>query len=319
MTTEIITVEAREVQAKKFMQAGLVDRFVRFAGVCDKSASTYKIALRQMFKYFAANGIVDPTREDLEIWRDSLIAEKKSPSTVQLYLCSCKLFFRWTAQEGIFANIADHLKSKVKVSHEHKKDALTTSQAGTLIKGVKGSTIKAKRDRAILALMVSTGVRCIEICRADVADMIEQFGRTYLLIQGKGHSSKDAKILLPAQVEGLIRDYLKERGNVDATQPLFTSTANRNRGQRLSTQTISKMVKSQLRSAGFDTPRLTAHSLRHCALTAMLLAGCELTQVQQVARHVNINTTMIYNHTIERMKNTAEQIAANAIFDTISA
>ena len=319
MTTAIVKIESREVQSKKFMQAGLVDKFVRFAGVCDKSASTYRIALKQMFKYFVVNGITTPTREDLGNWRDSLIAEKKSPSTVQLYLCSCKLFFRWTAQEGIFANIADHLKSKVKVSHEHKKDALTTSQAGTLIKGVKGLTIKAKRDRAILALMVSTGVRCIEICRADVADMIEQFGRTYLLIQGKGHSSKDAKILLPAQVEGLIRDYLKERGNVDATQPLFTSTANRNRGQRLSTQTISKMVKSQLRSAGFDTPRLTAHSLRHCALTAMLLAGCELTQVQQVARHVSIVTTQIYNHTIERMKNTAEQIAANAIFDTISA
>lgn len=319
MTTEIITVEASEIQTKKFMQAGLVDRFVRFAGVCDKSASTYKIALRQMFKYFAANSIVTPTREDLEIWRDSLIAEKKSPSTVQLYLCSCKLFFRWTAQEGIFANIADHLKSKVKVSHEHKKDALTTSQAGTLIKGVKGSTVKAKRDRAILALMVSTGVRCIEVCRADVGDMVQQFGRTYLLIQGKGHSAKDARILLPAQVEALIRDYLKARGNVADTQPLFTSTANRNFGSRLTTQTISKMVKAQLRAVGFDTPRLTAHSLRHCALSAMLIAGCKLEQVQQVARHVNINTTMIYNHTIERMKNTAEQIAANAIFDTISA
>lgn len=319
MTTEIITVEASEIQTKKFMQAGLVDRFVRFAGVCDKSASTYKIALRQMFKYFAANSIVTPTREDLEIWRDSLIAEKKSPSTVQLYLCSCKLFFRWTAQEGIFANIADHLKSKVKVSHEHKKDALTTSQAGTLIKGVKGSTVKAKRDRAILALMVSTGVRCIEVCRADVGDMVQQFGRTYLLIQGKGHSAKDARILLPAQVEALIRDYLKARGNANDTQPLFTSTANRNFGSRLTTQTISKMVKAQLRAVGFDTPRLTAHSLRHSALTAMLIAGCELTQVQQVARHVSIVTTQIYNHTIERMKNTAEQIAANAIFDTISA
>ena len=319
MTTEIITVGASEVQTKKNMQAGLVDRFVRFAGVCEKSASTYKIALRQMFKYFAANGISNPTREDLEIWRDSLIAEKKSPATVQLYLCSCKLFFRWTAQEGILCNIADHLKSKVKVSHEHKKDALTTSQAGILIKGVKGSTVKAKRDRAILALMVSTGVRCIEVCRADVADMIQQFGRTYLLIQGKGHSAKDARILLPAQVETLIRDYLSERGQVDVKQPLFTSTANRNKGSRLTTQTISKMVKSQLRAAGFDTPRLTAHSLRHCALTAMLIAGCELTQVQQVARHVNINTTMIYNHTIERMKNTAEQIAADVIFDTIPA
>lgn len=319
MTMVIAKNEPREVAAQNFFNGDLLNRWLSFAGVSEKSASTYKTALKQLARYFATNTIVAPTREDLEAWRDGLIADKKSPATIQLYLTSAKIFFRWLAMEGIYKNIADHLKAKVKVNHEHKKDALTAAQAGKLIQGVSGKSLKRKRDRAILALMASTGLRCVEVNRADVADMIEQFGKTYLLIQGKGHSSKDAKVLLPAQVEALIRDYLQARGNVEGNFPLFTSCANRNFGARISTQSISKMVKANLRAAGFDTPRLTAHSLRHTAATAMIIAGVELTQVQQVLRHVNINTTMIYNNAVNRMKNTAEQTAANAIFDTISA
>ena len=319
MTTAIMKVEAGKVQNQNLFGGSLIERFIRFAGVSEKSASTYKTALRQLAKFFAANAITFPTREDLEMWRDGLIADKKSPSTVQLYLTSAKLLFKWLAQENVYPNIADNLKAKVKVNHEHKKDALTAKQAGSLIRNVVGTNVKSKRDRAILAAMASIGLRCIEVSRLDVADMIHEFGRTYLLIQGKGHSSKDAKVLLPAQVEALIRDYLKACGNVADNQPLFTSTANRNRGSRLSTQTISKMVKAQLRAAGLNTPRLTAHSLRHTAATTMILAGCDLTQVQQVLRHVSIVTTQIYNNAVERMKNTAEQTAANAIFDTICA
>ena len=318
MKQELITSDSREVEIN-LLGGSLVDSFIRFAGVSDKSAATYKIALRQLAKYFAANDITKPARADLENWRDGLIADKKSPATVQLYLTSAKIFFRWLAQEGLYPNIADHLKARVKINHEHKKDALTSAQAGKVIKGVKGDSIKDKRDRAILALMTTAGLRCIEVARADVGDVIQQFGKTYLLIQGKGHSAKDAKVLLAAQVVTLIHDYLNARGNVTENQPLFTSTANRNRGQRLSTQSISKMVKAKLRAAGIDTPRLTAHSLRHTAATTMIIAGVELTHVQQVLRHVNINTTMIYNNAVERMKNTAEQIAADSIFNSISA
>ena len=320
MTKAIVEVGTREVSTKNFFNGDLLNRWLSFAGVSEKSASTYKTAIKQLARYFATNAITAPTREDLEAWRDGLIAGKKSPATIQLYLCTAKIFFRWLAMEGFYkTNIADHLKAKVKVNHEHKKDALTAAQAGKLIQGVNGKSLKSKRDRAVIALMASTGLRCVEVNRADVADMIEQFGRTYLLIQGKGHSSKDSKVLLPAQVVTLIQDYLQARGNVEGNQPLFTSTANRNRGARLSTQSISKMIKANLRAAGFDTPRLTAHSLRHTAATAMIIAGVELTQVQQVLRHVNINTTMLYNNAVNRIKNTAEQTAANAIFDTLSA
>ena len=119
------------------------------------------------------------------------------------------------------------------------------------------------------------------------------------------------------QVETLIRDYLKARGNIESSQPLFSSCANRSRGARLSAQAVSKMVKANLRAIGLDSPRLTAHSLRHTAATMMILSGVDLPKVQQVLRHVNINTTMIYNNAVERLKNQAEQTVANAIFDNI--
>lgn len=340
MTTAITKVETREVENRNLFGENLFSDFIRFAGVAKKSASTYKVALKQLAKYLAANMITAPKREDLEMWRDGLIAQKKSPSTIQLYVTSAKLFFRWLALKGFYSNIADHMKAGVKPNHEHKKDALTVKQAGSLLRSVevkfKSSVkslnevgkhdnrknrdpLKCKRDRAILALMMSCGLRCIEVNRADVADIINLFGKTYLLIQGKGHAQKDSKVLVPSQVEALIREYLAARGDIEETDPLFVSHARSNHGQRLSTQSISKMVKAHLRDMELDTPRLTAHSLRHCAATTMILAGVELTQVQQVLRHVNINTTMIYNNAVKRMKNQAEQIAADSIFDTISA
>lgn len=319
METEIVACQKIDVHEKFFFSGELVERFIRFVGVSEKSASTYRIALRQLHRYFQACDISTPTRADIENWRDKLIAEKKSAATVQLYLTSVKIFFRWLNQEQIYPNIADHLKSRVKISHEHKKDALTAAQAGNLLKSVKGDDVKAKRNRAILALMMTAGLRTIEVERADCGDMINQFGKTYLLIQGKGRSAKDAKVLVPLQVVRLIQEYWKVRGRITAAEPLFTSTANCNRGQRLSTQAISKMVKAALRNVGMNTPRLTAHSLRHTAATAMILSGVELTQVQQVLRHVNINTTMIYNNAVERMKNTAEQTAADSIFGEVVA
>lgn len=317
MPPAIVTMKSGAMEAQNFFKGELLNRWLRFSGVSDKSALTYKIALKQLSKFFRANAIDKPAREDLEKWRDRLLAEKKSASTIQLYLTATKIFFRWLAQENIFPNIADHLKSKIKINHDHKKDALTAAQASNLLKGVGGNSVKSKRDKAILALMMTAGLRTIEVSRADCGDMIQQFGKSYLLIQGKGHSDKDARILLPVQVETLIRDYLKTRGNVESSQPLFSSCANRSRGARLSAQAVSKMVKANLRAIGLDSPRLTAHSLRHTAATQMILSGVDLPKVQQVLRHVNINTTMIYNNAVERLKNQAEQTVANAIFANI--
>ena len=319
MLKSVVVVEnTNDVVSINNLNESLVERFIKFAGVTEKSAKTYVTSLKQMFKYFYTNNITQPQREDIENWRDELISDDKSASTVRLYLTSAKLFFRWLAQEGIYDNISDHLKSRVKFSHEHKKDALSATQSRELLQAVKGDSLKALRDRAIMALMVTAGLRTVEVIRADVGDIRTTNGRTFIRVQGKGHSAKDQSVMLASQVKTYIDEYIvarKAKGEViKGKTPLFVSHANRNRNCRLQTQTISKMIKANLRSINLDSPRLTAHSLRHSAATNMILAGVELTKVQQVLRHVNINTTMIYNNSVERMRNVAEQTVADTIF-----
>ena len=315
MTKAVVTKATISVEKSAVFGENLMERFIKFAGVAEKSATTYITALRQMFKYFHSNEIINPKRTDLENWRDSLIDGGKSAATIQLYITSCKLFFRWLAQEEIYKNIADNLKSRVRISHEHKKDALTAKQSKDLLKSAKGkNSLKDKRNAAIVALMMTAGLRTIEICRADVGDIRTIDGATFLFVQGKGRSEKAECVRLAPQVYSLIQKYLKARGKVAGNEPLFTSTSNRCKNARLDTQTVRKMIKSNLRGIGLDSSRLTAHSLRHTAATVMLLAGIELAKVQMVLRHKNINTTMIYNNAVERLKNTAELSAANAIF-----
>lgn len=319
MTAGVVTVTpATEIApATELFTSTLVTRWLKFLGRSDKTNATYTMATRQMFKYFIANNIARPAREDLENWRDDLIAAGKSPATVQLYLTSCKLFFRFLSLEGLYTNIADHLSNRVKLSHEHKKSALTSTQSAQLIKAVKGNSLKSLRDRAIISLMLSTGLRTIELERANFEDLRIDNGILYLFVQGKGHSAKDSRVKIGAKTYSLILQYLKARGKVADDSPLFASCARRNFGERISTQVIRKTVKFYLRSIGIDSKQYSAHSLRHSAALQMLLNGAELTQVQQVLRHVNLNTTQIYNHSITRMKNNAEILAETAIFGAL--
>lgn len=292
----------------------LIERFAKFAGVSESSRQTYTKSLKQLFKFFSANEITNPSRADLIDWLDDMKSEGKSASTIQLYLTATKIFFRWTAQEGIFANIADHMKSGVKPSHNHKKDALSTDQCKELVKNVSGDDLKSLRDRAILSLMTTSGLRTIEVVRANVGDIRFERGKVFLYVQGKGRSTADEKVLLSKQTYSVVKIYLKARGKVQASAPLFVSTSRRNKNARLETQTISRMVKKNLRGIGLDSPRLTAHSLRHSTATNLIFAGIELPKVQMILRHKSLNTTMIYAAAWERYNNDGEQILADVIF-----
>lgn len=315
MTAAVVKVESGNVvTAANIFGENLIERFAKFACVSESSRVTYSKALKQMFRYFADNGISNPTRDNLVEWIDGMKAAQKSASTINLYLTAAKIFFRWLSQEGIFPNIADHIKSGLKPSHAHKKDALDAEQCAALVAGVEGSTIKDLRDRAILSLMVTAGVRTIEVIRANVGDIRFERGKTFLYVTGKGHAEADAKVLLSKQTYKAISVYLKARGKASANEPLFVSTSRRNRNARLQTQTISRLCKKNLRGIGLDSPRLTAHSLRHSAATNLVVAGVELPQVQMVLRHKSLATTMIYAAAWKRYNNDAEQILSNMIF-----
>lgn len=290
----------------------IMQSWTRFIEGAPKTIETYTRAIRQFWKWVHKNGISQPTKEDIKAYREELKVDHK-PSTVQNYIMALKQFFKWTEDEGIYPNIAKNVKG-AKLDTEHKKDELTTAQVKKLIGSIDRTTLTGKRDYAMITLMVTTGMRTIEVERADIQDMRTLGDFTALYYQGKGHQEKAEFKKVPAPVEEAIRDYLIARGEADETQPLFTSTANRNNGERLTTRSISRIVKDRLVSAGLDSPRWTAHSLRHTTATQNLLNGGSLAETSQLLGHSSISTTMIYAHHIEKAKRQAEERIATAIF-----
>ena len=291
----------------------IFERFINYLDASPKTVETYKKALRQFFNYLGLHGIRQPQREDVLAFRDDLKASGLKPTTVQNYITATRIFFKWTAQEGLYPNIAEHVKG-AKLDKNHKKDYLTSRQAKEVLANIKTDTEEGLRNYAILSLMVTGGLRTIEVSRADVGDLRTVGENTVLFVQGKGREEKTEYIKISAPVEKAIRSYLKARENVEEGQPLFTSTSNNSRGKRITTRTVSAIVKNALKNAGYDSARLTAHSLRHTAITLALLAGREITEVQQFARHANLNTTMIYNHALDQAKNGCSDAITNAIF-----
>ena len=328
--TELMTVQNTGIQQREAISADLFRRFIEYTDREPTTTKGYITCLRQFFTWITATGRTQPQRADIIAYKEYLEgatfgrtgAEPLKAGTKQQYLRAVKHFFKWTASEGLYPNIADNLKSGVKPSHSHKKDALSTEQCAELIQGVKAiskvkklhNEEKELRDKAILSLMCTAGLRTIEVVRANVNDIRFERGKCFLFVQGKGHSDADEKILLAKQTQKAIQAYLKIRKPAASSEPLFVSTSRSNKGKRLDTQTIRKMVKARLREIGLDTPRLTAHSLRHSVCSNLVFAGVELPKIQMIARHKNLNTTLIYTHSFERYNNDGEQLLADLIF-----
>ncbi len=294
------------------LDGGLFGRWATYIDASPKTIDTYKKAIKQFALYLQAEGITKPQREDIVAYRDGLKKDHK-PTTVQSYLAAIKLFFQWTEREGLYPNIADRVKG-AKLDTEHKKDYLTTKQVTKLLGAVERTTLKGKRDYALLSVMVTTGLRTISIINANIEDIRTAGDATALFYRGKGHEEKATYVKLAEPVEDAVRDYLKARGTAEGTEPLFSSVANRNKGGRMTTRSISRVVKECLIGVNLKSDRLTAHSLRHTAATLNLLNGGTVEETQQLLDHANINTTLIYSHALDRAKNNSEKRIAKAIF-----
>lgn len=288
-------------------------RFIQFLDAKPKTIETYTRALRQLFSYLAINGITRPQRVDILSYREELKASGHKPTTVQNYMNAVRLFFQWTEIEGLYPNIAAHIKG-AKLDRGHKKDYLTSGQVKEILQGIERDNLQGLRDYAIMSLMITGGLRTIEVSRADIGDLRAAGDSTALYVQGKGREEKTEYIKITAPVEKAIRAYLKERGETAPNAPLFASLSNNSKGQRMTTRSISGVAKQRMQAAGYDSERLTAHSLRHTAVTLSLLSGKDITEVQQFARHANISTTMIYNHALDMAKNSCSAAITDAIF-----
>lgn len=286
----------------------IVTWFVATLDASPKTKATYERNLRPWLVFLSGqnSSILLATRETVLAYKNELEQTKK-PATVNAYITAVRRLYTALESEGVKPNIASNIKG-VRRAQNSSKDALTIDQTRALLarKPEEGASLESLRNYAIINLMVRRGLRTCEVARANIGDIRQINGHAVLYVQGKGYSEKSDFVVLNNECLLPIYRYLNARNCRDLEAPLFAGIGNRNKGGRLTAIYISRVVKAALRSIGVNSPAITAHSLRHTAVTLALIGEAPLQDVQAMARHKSINTTMIYAHNLQRMQAQAE-------------
>ncbi len=298
-----------------FKQSYFQDYLEFNKGRSKTTCQNYINCLKVFVAWIKENDIQTPTRRDCQHFRDYLENSSLTEGTKQQYFRAMKHFFRWISSEGMFPNVAENIKGFKVTIDNSKKDSLTENEIKKIIEGIDTTTETGKRNKAIILLMVTCGLRVNETRLIDLQDIEEREGQKRIYIQGKGHKEKDDFVKMIPEVEEAIEDYLSTRPQARKEEPLFTNASNNGRGQRITSKSFSRLVKNILKDSGFNSSRLTSHSLRHTSNTLLYLSGADLLKVQQHARHKDPKTTEIYIHKVEKQKDTSEQDIYNQIFN----
>ncbi len=288
----------------------LFERFMEAQDVSSSSKETYRRQLKQFFLWLEATGRASRlntlAREDILSYKEQLLSSGRSSYSVSSYLTVVRKLFEWLEAEKVYPNVARGIKG-TKKARGFRKDTLTPGQLKEALEQMDRSTLEGLRDYALFNLLVRTGLRTVEVSRAQVGDLRQEAGEAVLWIQGKGRDSKDDFVLLTSEALRPLQQYLSTRGRLSDAAPLFASLSDKNTGQPLTTRSISRIIKQALQAVGLDSSRLTAHSLRHTAVTLALKGGASLQQAQAMARHSDPRTTMIYAHNLSRLQAGAER------------
>lgn len=217
-------------------------------------------------------------------------------NTQNYYLIALRRFLKYLTKRGITALPPDRIElAKVK---ERSLDLISSDELNRLLKAPSGDEIKALRDRAILELFFSTGLRLSELCSLN-RDL--DLSKDEFSIRGKGE--KVRVVFLSDTAKDAIRAYLKKRTDMD--EPLFTATSRAKKGNlpaqvgRLTPRSIERLVKQYAIKAGISK-KVTPHIIRHSFATDLLSNGADIRSVQMMLGHANIATTQVYTHITDK-------------------
>jgi len=291
--TDITTIKKSDILNSELTLNSLYSEFIATLQVKQETIKTYNKGLKNFIKWSQTKGLKEINRNDLIEYIKAMETEGLKPNTIKLYMASLKAFYKFLEIQYNIKDITKGLKTP-KINTEFKKDALTGSQVKDLIRSIDNI-----RDKIIILLGVTCGLRTAEISKLDIKDLETKAGTPILWVLGKARDEKEF-IILPDKLYKIILEYLSNR--TDENPALILGTSNNSSG-RLATGSISWIIKTHLRQIGLNSDRLTAHSLRHTAITQSLLNGNSLRETQIMARHKNINTTLIYAHDLNKLNN----------------
>jgi site-specific recombinase XerD len=271
------------------------------------SADTATGYSRGVMKFLAWLKDQQPNPNVIRTWKAELLNAGIRPASVNAWLAGLRSFFGWLAETNqIPFDPTQAIKGATRkgTKKRHARQALTDNEARRLLQQPDRDTAEGTRDYAMLAAMLYTAARSIELHRADIADLRTEGGHLVLMVQGKGHTEKDELLVLMGEAETAMRDWLAIRGSESGA--LFLSLSNRSKNERLSRRALRDIVKKYFRLAGVHGNK-TTHSLRHTAISNAIRHGASAEKVRGMSRHASLDTLMIYYHETDRVDNPAEQ------------
>lgn len=234
-----------------------------------------------------------------------LDAENKKPTTIKRHIAAIRGFFEWLVALNLMEKNPAHRQLLRRVRSAGARDKalifLTAQQAQRLVEAAAGSGEAALRDRALMLTLLHCVLRRSEAAAMDV-DHVRPLGHYWILDLPHTKGGSDQYVKIPAHVVEEI-DVMREYYGI-AEGPLWRSLSNNSLGNRLSERSIYGIVANAAKRAGLPD-EIGAHSLRHTGCTLAIEAGASIQQVQSHARHKNIETTMIYVHQRDRLKDSA--------------
>lgn len=317
MKNSLVTTQAGAIQSAEKTFDDVVTEWFNSDSmfrVREQSKRSYRKSLKAFQAWLVAQGIMQPCKQDVKNWCAAMDAEGLSVATKNLRLTTLRNFCKWLSSEYGTPNIAD--VKGWKETKEHRRGFLSCEEMKALLKVVETDTLRGKRDKAILGVLLTGGLRTCEISRLKISDVIHKGGVTYLNVIGKGRDTGEL-VKISRKTEQLIREWQIAREAADVvsdSSPLFISLGNNSFGEPLSSNSVSTLCKRYLEAAGLKTPQIVAHSLRHSLATNSLIKGASLMEVQQQLRHVNLSTTQIYLHEAEKAKNRCTDLISDEIF-----
>ena len=255
-----------------------------------RSVKTVENYDRYLTRYLAFSKITSPskiTEQSVREFRMNLNRNNLKLKTQNYYLISLRAFLKFLRKRDIESLNPERIEL-AKVG-QRDLDLITADELNRLINGPKGdNSVAGLRDRAILELFFSTGLRVSELCALN-RDL--DLSRDEFSVRGKGE--KIRVVFLSSDAKDAIKAYEKKRGDLE--EALFISTSN----TRLTPRSIERIVKRYAVKAGI-TRKVTPHVIRHSFATDLLENGADLRSVQALLGHANIATTQVYTHITDK-------------------
>jgi len=260
-----------------------LDRFINFSGIKrvsdinDEHIRKYRLWLNRQ----------DSGR------KEQGLSQSLKKKTQNYYLIALRAFLKYLMRRGIESLSPERIElAKVP---ERSLELISSDELQHLMEAPDGKDLKSLRDRAILELLFSTGLRVSELCSLN-RDI--NLASDELSVRGKGE--KIRVVFLSDRAKEAVREYLAKRA--DMAEALFIQLGRNNteeRDSRITSRSVERIVKQYAIKAGI-TKKVTPHVIRHSFATDLLQNGADLRSVQALLGHAHIGTTQIYTHVTDK-------------------